>query len=140
MAEDAPNTDALAAEQAARYAGLLKIERGAGAFRVTFPTLSDPDDAIRRAAFREARPILDQVKSIMGRKYDALNKSWIVPLDQASSIEILALDYGATIEDAADDAAAARIAELERQLADLQAAYEDALAHDCAAVLAQVAA
>lgn len=140
LAEDAPNTDALSAERAARYAALLRVERGPAAFRVTFPELSDPDDATRRAAFREARPLMAEVKSVPGRRYDAVQKAWIIPLEAEQTVELLAEQYGVTVEAAADDAAARRIAELEQQVAELEAELEAAMQHDCRAVLQAVAA
>lgn len=133
--------EAIQAEQADKYAGVVRIERGPAAYRVTFPQLTSAErgtDAARAAWDLARRPMAD-VKAMMGRKYDSVQAAWIVPLDQSASIECLALDYSATIEQAADDIAAARIAELEYQLAELTAAYEDVLAHDCAATVAGLA-
>jgi hypothetical protein len=116
-------------ERAERYAGLLKIERGPAAFRITLPRLGDPDHATRRAAFRECRPILADVKAILGRRWDSVQAAWIVPLDQVSSVEILARDYGAEIEPAAlDTGTDSRIADLERQVATLAAERDAAVA------------
>lgn len=147
QAEDAPNTDALAAEQAERWADVIRIERGPAAFRVTFPKLSaaEKGSEASRAAWHEARRPMADVKAIMGRKYDAVQAAWIVPLDQRASIEALALDYSAEIHDLAVAAgypaeAVARIAELERQLAEVEAELEAAYAHDCRTTLAEVAA
>lgn len=140
MAEDAPNVDALAAEQAERYAGVVRIERGPAAFRITFPQLSGAERGTPAAgaAWDTARRPMADVKAIPGRKYDSVQAAWVVPLDQAASVELLSVDYSAPIESVAvDDASAARIAELEAQLAELQAAYEEALSHDCRAVLAE---
>lgn len=147
MAEDAPNDDALAAEQAERWAGVIRIERGPAAYRVTFPKLTAAERGTpeAKAAWHEARRPMADVKAIMGRKFDGVQGAWIVPLDQRASIEALALDYAASIEELAIAAgypaeAAARIAELERQLAEVEAAYAEALQHDCRATLAEVAA
>jgi len=121
----AGGTDAaLAAERAERYAGVVKIERGPAAFRVTFPQLSAHAKGTpeARAAWDTAKPAMADVKAIIGRKWDAVQGAWIVPLDMAQSVECLALDYGATIEDAAADVPAelaARIAELEHRVAVL---------------------
>lgn len=129
---DAPD-DALAAERAERLAGIVKIERGPAAFRVTFPRLSDPDPAVRKLAFQDARAPMADVKAIMGRRYDSVQAAWIVPLDQAASVELLADEYAAHIEDVAlaaglDAEYAARIADLERQLAVAEAARDAAVA------------
>ena len=132
------------AERAARYAGVVRIERGPAAFRVTFPKLGAAErgtDAAR-AAWDEARRPMADVKSIPGRRFDSLQAAWIVPLDQAATIEILADEYAAHIEDVAlaaglDADAAARIADLERQLSILEAERDAAvrLAGEYAAAL-----
>ncbi len=143
----AGDSDAVAQERAERMAGVIRIERGPAAFRVTFPKLATvergTDEA--RAAWHEARRPMADVKAIIGRKWDAVQGAWIIPLDMAASVECLALDYGADIEELAVAAgypadAAARIAELERQLAELEQAYAEALQHDCRAVVEGVAA
>lgn len=104
-------------EQAERYAGVLRIERGPAAFRITFPMLSaherGTDEA--RAAWDAAKRPMADVKALPNRKWDAVQAAWIVPLDAADEVAILAEEYGATIEQATDDSAA-RIAELEREL------------------------
>lgn len=121
----AGGTDAaVAAERAERYAGVVKIERGPAAFRVTFPQLSAHAKGTpeARAAWENARQPMADVKAIMGRKWDAVQGAWIVPLDMAQSVECLALDYGAMIEEATADIPAelaARIAELEHRVAVL---------------------
>jgi len=111
---------AVRAERAERYAGVVKIERGPAAFRVTFPQLTAHAKGTpeARTAWDTAKPAMADVKAIIGRKWDAVQGAWIVPLDMAQSVECLALDYGATIEDAAAVPAelAARIAELEAAL------------------------
>ena len=120
----AGGTDAaVSAERAERYAGVVKIERGPAAFRVTFPQLAahERGSAEAKAAWDTARQPMADVKAIMGRKWDAVQGAWIVPLDMVQSVECLALDYGATIEELAIAAgypadAAARIAELEAAL------------------------
>ncbi len=132
MAEEAPNTDALAAERSERWAGVIRIERGPAAFRITFPKLTAAERGTpeARAAWHEARRPMADVKAIIGRRFDAVQGAWIVPLDMAQSVECLALDYGATIEEAAADIPAelaARVAELERRVATLTAERDAAL-------------
>jgi len=139
----AGGTDAaVTAERAEKYAGVVRIERGPAAFRVTFPQLTahakgSPE---ARAAWDTAKPAMADVKAIMGRKWDAVQGAWIVPLDMAQSVECLALDYGATIEDATPDIPAelaARIAELELALVAARDERDAALrlADDYAAML-----
>jgi len=123
----AGGTDAaLTAERAERYAGAVRIERGPAAFRVTFPMLTAHAKGTpeAKAAWENAKRPMQDVKAIIGRKWDPVQGAWIVPLDMAQSVECLALDYGATIEDAAAVPAelAARIAELE---AALRRAHDD---------------
>ena len=114
-AEAAPRMRELERQSALEQsAGLVRIERGAAAFRVTFPHAAD--------RWRDTKPLIAEVKSIPGRKYDPFGKSWTVPVEAAGTIEALAEQYGATIEALAVEAgfspdAAARIAALEAELA-----------------------
>lgn len=138
----ASGAEAAHVERDARLAGIVRIERGPAAYRITFPKLSAAERGTPAAkqAWEEARRPMSDTKSIAGRRFDAMASAWIVPLSQSAAIEGLALNYATSIEDAAiDSPAAARIVELERQLAELEAAYADALAHDCRAVLQAVA-
>lgn len=91
------------AERAERYAGVLKIERGPAAFRVTFPQIAATEKGTpeARAAWDAARRPMADVKAIEGRRFDAMQAAWIVPASRADAIECLALDYGATIEELA---------------------------------------
>lgn len=98
---------------AERYAGLLRIERGPAAFRLTFPAAKD--------RWAECRPIMEAVKAIPGRRYDPFTKAWSIPADRAESVQALASQYAAEIEELAlaagfDAEAAARIAQLEAEL------------------------
>lgn len=123
------------AERAERMAGIIRIERGPAAFRVTFPKLGAAErgtDAAR-AAWDEARRPMADVKAIPGRRFDSMQAAWIVPIEQADTIALLADEYAAQIEDVAlaaglDAESAARIAELERQLAVLEAERDAAVA------------
>lgn len=114
-AEAAPRMAELERQSALeQVAGLVRIERGAAAFRVTFPHAQD--------RWRDTRPIIAEIKSIMGRRYDPFGKAWSVPVEAAGTIEALAAQYGAEIEELAVAAgfepdAAARIAALEAELA-----------------------
>lgn len=126
------------AEQAERYAGVVKIERGPAAFRITFPMLSAHErgsDEARAAWDLAKRPMAD-VKAIRGRTFSKLDAAWLVPISEAPSVELLADEYGAAIE-AVADANAERVAELERQVAILTAERDAALrlADDYAAML-----
>lgn len=121
IGEDGAATAAADAERRERVAGIVRIERGPAAFRVTFPKIASTERGTpeARQAWDEARRPMADVKAIIGRKWDAVQGAWIVPLDMAASVEGLALDYGATIEEATADVPAeltARIAELEAAL------------------------
>lgn len=112
------------AERRERFAGIVRIERGPAAYRVTFPRLSVVEKGTpeAREAWDQARLPMQDVKSIPGRKWDAVQGAWIIPLSEAGSVEYLASEYGAEIEELALAAgfsaeAAARIRELEEQLA-----------------------
>lgn len=128
----AANADA---ERAERLAGIVRIERGPAAFRVTFPKLADTAKGSpeAKAAWDQARRPMADVKAIPGRRFDSMQAAWIVPLSESARIEGLALDYCAEIEELAlaagyDAQAAARIAELERQLATVEAERDAAVA------------
>lgn len=108
------------AEQAERYAGVLRIERGPAAFRITFPQLSahERGTAEAKAAWDAAKRPMADVKAIPGRTFSKVEAAWLIPIAEAASVELLAEDYGARIE-AIADANAERVAELERQVAIL---------------------
>lgn len=122
------------AERAERYAGVMRIERGPAAFRVTFPQLSahERGSVEAKAAWDMAREPMAEVKAIPGRTFDKMSAAWMVPNSERVAVEVMAEQYGATIEDATDP----RIAELERQVAELQAELEIAYAHVCGQAVA----
>ena len=66
------------------------------------------------------------VKAIPGRTFSKLDAAWIVPNTEAAAVELLAEEYGATIDELASDADA-EIAELKRQVASLTAERDAAL-------------
>lgn len=121
-------SEAVKAEKAERYAECVRIEKGAAAYKITFPMLStfERGSAEAKAAWDLARQPMADVKAIPGRTFDKLSAAWLVPASEAASVELLAEDYGASIEDAADDSAAL-IAELREQVASLTAERDAAL-------------
>lgn len=129
--------EAVTDERRERYAGAVRIERGPGAFRITFPQLAEHErgSAQAKAAWDRAKAPMADVKAIMGRTFSKVEAAWIVPIDQATSVEILAEEYGATIETATDERDRI-IAELERQIEELTAELTLAYAHDCRTAVA----
>lgn len=131
------NDEAMKAERSAEYAGVVRIERGPAAYRITFPMLSTVERGTdeSRAAWRWAERPMADVKAIPGRRFDKLSAAWIVPVEQSDLVELLADQYGATIEDAADERDRI-IAELRAQVAELTAELETAYRHVCGSVAA----
>jgi hypothetical protein len=123
---------AVRAERIERYAGLLRVERGSAAYRISFPHFKE--------RYADCRPMLAAVKAIPGRRFDSLSATWSIPSDQREAVELLADEYGATIEDA--DSTDDRIAELQHKLAVAIAERDAAvaLADEYAAQLESVAA
>lgn len=127
---------AVRAERAERYAGVVRIERGPAAFRVTFPQLAEHErgSAEAKAAWGRAKVPMADVKAIPGRTFSKLDAAWLVPVSEAAAVDILATEYGATIESIVPDDAAARIAELEAALRRANADWQRACAERDAAI------
>ena len=119
---------AVRAERAERYAGVVKIERGVAAFRVTFPQLAahERGSVEAKAAWELAKAPMQDVKAIAGRTFSKLDAAWIVPATEGAAVELLAEEYGATIDELASGDGA-EIAELRRQVAALTAERDAAL-------------
>jgi hypothetical protein len=116
------------ARNAERFGGLVIIEREPdGVARVCFPGASSEDKSRRSDAFR----LIQEIKSIEGRRYDPIRKVWMIPAESFPQVEGFAAGYG--VEIVATTAgypadAATRISELERHLATLTAERDAAVA------------
>jgi hypothetical protein len=113
-------------EDRSRFSELVRIERRADRYCVTFPTF-DPKR-------REIWALVADVKAITGRRWDAITKVWTVPATSSAEVEIFAATYGAEIIEIANDSEA----EIARLLAEI--AQRDQYIAGLEAELAKVAA